>query len=130
MSEEGMNYNTLSMPLEETLRAGVAREAPELRSLLEQLLTRDATARLGGGPGGAAAVRAHAFFATVEWRLLQARRLPAPWVPDKNLVCMLPHLWLPPHNPWGPSHFETPANCPCELPVAHPNYTCPSTPHG
>ena len=31
-------------------------------------------------------MRAHAFFARTEWRLLAQRRLPAPWRPDTELV--------------------------------------------
>ena len=63
-----------------------AAEAAQLTSLLAALLDRDADARLGGA-GGAAAVREHAFLdEKVEWELLEAQALPAPFVPDKALV--------------------------------------------
>ena len=55
------------------------------------MLTRDVTRRLGGA-GGASEVQAHPFFASVEWELLAARRLPAPYLPDTELVYAKDHM--------------------------------------
>ena len=78
-----MNYNTLHMPLE---HADLAHRAdPSLGALLTALLTRDASARLGAS-GGASELKAQPFFALTEWRLLEGKRLPAPYLPSKELV--------------------------------------------
>lgn len=47
------------------------------RELITALLARDPAARLAS----AAAVKAHPFFARVDWAALGARRYVAPWVP-------------------------------------------------
>ena len=115
MPEEGMNYNTLFLPLR---CAGIHRLQVPLRELLEQLLEREPNARMatpvgahatgaggtqsdtrggtlsgerGGeqGKGAAAAtspLRSHPFFASIEWNLLAARRLPAPFLPSREIV--------------------------------------------
>jgi hypothetical protein len=53
----------------------------EAASLLRALLQRDPTRRLGFGPTGSADVRAHAFFRTIDWKRLEARELPSPFLP-------------------------------------------------
>ena len=78
---EGLNYNTLYQPLEfQDLTSD-----PALDALLRGLLERDAAHRLGAAKG-AAEVRGSPFFQSVEWELLVAQRLPAPWRPDANIV--------------------------------------------
>ena len=37
-------------------------------------------------------MQAHPFFASVEWELLAARRLPAPYLPDTELVYAKDHM--------------------------------------
>ena len=49
--------------------------------LIFKLLQVSPERRLGSGPGGAAEVKAHRWFARVDWAALAARRLPAPIVP-------------------------------------------------
>jgi serine/threonine protein kinase len=80
--EAEYNEKTMHSPIEppeESL-------GPELTSLLLGLLTRQELSRLGSAPGGALSVKGHAFFRGVEWELLRAKRLPAPFLPDRNLV--------------------------------------------
>jgi serine/threonine protein kinase len=52
-----------------------------LRALLGGLLTRPPARRLGGTNAGAAAVRAHPFFAAIDWAALDAGTLPMPPAP-------------------------------------------------
>ena len=89
ISEEGMNYNTLHMPLEKCDE--LQRCEPPLAAVVQGLLTRDLKSRLGvrehGGRGPTVSeLRRHPFFASVEWGLLAARRLPAPFLPSRELV--------------------------------------------
>ena len=42
------------------------------------LLNRNPSKRLGAGAGGAAEIKAHAFFKDIEWDVVQARRLEMP----------------------------------------------------
>jgi hypothetical protein len=81
LSEDDLNLNTLHMPL-------VPSEwglAPALESLISGLLTRNVSERLGS-TGGARAVMAHQVFHGLEWELLRDEKLPAPFLPDPNLV--------------------------------------------
>jgi serine/threonine protein kinase len=62
--------------------------SPSARSLLTGLLERDPLKRLGcmppelaGGQGDVEQVKAHPFFASVDWAALFARRVPPPWRP-------------------------------------------------
>ena len=64
--------------------AEIAISQPVLTSFLRGLLERDSSARLGAG--GVSELKAHPFLAHVEWELLRARKLRAPWTPDPNLV--------------------------------------------
>ncbi|CAG4973516.1 unnamed protein product [Colias eurytheme] len=58
------------------------------RSLCGALLAKSAGARLGGGAGrrGAACVKAHRFFARLNWARLEAGMVDAPFVPDPHAV--------------------------------------------
>ncbi|KAJ3359969.1 RAC-gamma serine/threonine-protein kinase [Allomyces javanicus] len=52
------------------------------KSLLQGLLTRDATRRLGSGPGDSEAIMQHAFFADIDWTALAARQIEMPFKPN------------------------------------------------
>jgi classical protein kinase C len=49
--------------------------------VLKGFLTRDPLTRLGCGPTGKADIMAHKFFRSLDWDLLQARKIPPPLVP-------------------------------------------------
>ncbi len=53
----------------------------EACDLIRRLLRRSVERRLGGGPGGAAEVKAHAFFSAVNWDRVQRRDYDPPHVP-------------------------------------------------
>ena len=70
-----------------------------------QLLARDTSERLGGGIGGADQIKAHPYFADMDWDLLSQQRLAPPYVPvlksetdlthfDDAFVAMSPRLSL------------------------------------
>lgn len=48
---------------------------------LQGLLTRDPSKRLGSGPGGADAIRKHAFFKTINWSKLEERQIESKFKP-------------------------------------------------
>lgn len=56
------------------------------------LLERDVSKRLGS-QGGATAVKAHPFFASVDFEALLMRHVPAPWVPDHETIYVEPSVW-------------------------------------
>ena len=58
---------------------------PQLTSLISGLLQRSASERLGT-IGGASAIKRHPLFQGIEWDLLKEERLPAPFLPNPNLV--------------------------------------------
>jgi hypothetical protein len=55
-----------------------------LNLTFSQLLTRDPEQRLGCQPSGAADVQSHAFFNTVNFRMLEAGLVVPPFKPDVN----------------------------------------------
>jgi ribosomal protein S6 kinase alpha-4 len=55
-----------------------AHLSPEAQSLLTSLLARDPRDRLGAGRGGTSALRAHPFFASIDWPALSEGRAPLP----------------------------------------------------
>ena len=57
----------------------------ECADFLQGLLTRDTNQRLGCGPGGCAAVKAHPFFASIDWQSLEEGRMPAPYLPKRTV---------------------------------------------
>ena len=83
LTEAELNDATLHMPLHD-LGLGPEAIAAQLHSLLSGLLQRDPARRLGAA--GAHAVQQHAFFEAVEWELMAQGLLPAPFVPDPQLV--------------------------------------------
>ena len=52
-----------------------------LRDLVKNLVCFDTTQRFGALKSGARDVKAHAWFAELDWNQLAARTLPAPYVP-------------------------------------------------
>merc|ERR1712146_327475 len=54
----------------------------DAQSLITGLLTRDPNQRLGHGDSGSADIRAHPFFASIDFTALEARQLTPPFVPD------------------------------------------------
>lgn len=59
-----------------------SRLTAELRNIVKQLLTWNSLNRLGCLTQGAVDVRAHRFYAAVDWAALEAQRQPAPFVPN------------------------------------------------
>ncbi|OAA61633.1 cyclic-AMP-dependent protein kinase catalytic [Niveomyces insectorum RCEF 264] len=60
--------------------------APAAQDLIRQLCTVDRSRRLGNLSGGAARVKAHPFFAGIDWDALYARRDQGPIVPPVRYV--------------------------------------------
>eukprot|EP00158_Paraphelidium_tribonemae_P005735 Partr_v1_DN27497_c1_g1_i1_m72422 putative AGC family protein kinase len=56
----------------------------EARSILEALLERDCTKRLGSSQADGDEVKQHQFFSTIDWDRLIKKELPAPFVPQIN----------------------------------------------
>ncbi|XP_076028753.1 serine/threonine-protein kinase Sgk1-like isoform X2 [Oratosquilla oratoria] len=52
------------------------------RNLLEKLLKKDASVRLGSGPGDVDEVKSHSFFNSVNWDHVDQRKLKPPFVPS------------------------------------------------
>jgi len=48
------------------------------KNLIVQLLNRNPSRRLGGGPDGANEIKRHPFFDGLDWNLLSERKIPAP----------------------------------------------------
>ena len=91
-----------------------ARFPDPLGAFAHALMLRDPTARLGAGGGDE--VRRHAFLAEVEWPLLQAKRLVAPFVPSAQLVYCKDEV---------PGHDEdAPGSAPEAPPIDGWEYTC------
>jgi len=53
-------------------------------SILQKLLTRDPSRRLGSGPTDAAEIKAHPFFRDVNWDDVYSKRVPPPFCPTLN----------------------------------------------
>jgi len=58
---------------------------PEAVDFISSLLVVDDTKRLGADPKGVTEVRSHVFFAQVDWRLLENRRMAPPSLPNVNI---------------------------------------------
>ncbi|GAQ90150.1 Serine Threonine protein kinase, partial [Klebsormidium nitens] len=54
------------------------------RDLVGRLLERNPRARLGGGPAGAMEIKAHPWFAGLDWAALERRAVPAPPNPGRR----------------------------------------------
>lgn len=53
-----------------------------LKDLISKLLDVNAETRLGGGPAGAAEIRAHPFYADLDWSLLEQKHVEPPFIPQ------------------------------------------------
>ncbi|XP_053758204.1 beta-adrenergic receptor kinase 2 isoform X2 [Panthera pardus] len=60
--------------------------SPELRALLEGLLQRDASKRLGCRGGGAQEVKEHGFFKGIDWQHVYLQKYPPPLIPPRGEV--------------------------------------------
>uniref|UniRef100_A0A8C9AL35 G protein-coupled receptor kinase n=1 Tax=Prolemur simus TaxID=1328070 RepID=A0A8C9AL35_PROSS len=60
--------------------------SPELKSLLEGLLQRDVSVRLGCHGGGAQEVKQHTFFKGVDWQHVYLQKYPPPLIPPRGEV--------------------------------------------
>jgi len=56
--------------------------APNAVAMMKSMMERDPNKRLGGGPGDVSEVKAHAFFADVDWTVVLNREVPVPFKPD------------------------------------------------
>jgi serine/threonine protein kinase len=77
-------YNMIMfMPLDEVIGKLPASidVPPELRSILHAFLTKEPKQRLGFGPEDAKPIKAHAFFASINWDALERREIPSPYRP-------------------------------------------------
>jgi serine/threonine protein kinase len=60
---------------------------PELEAILHAFLAKEPRERLGFGPEDAKPIKAHAFFASINWALLERREIPSPYKPKvKNAM--------------------------------------------
>ncbi|XP_037896325.1 LOW QUALITY PROTEIN: ribosomal protein S6 kinase 2 beta [Glossina fuscipes] len=55
--------------------------SPEAQSLLRALFKRNPQNRLGAGPNGILDIKAHCFFATIDWTRLEKKRVRPPFIP-------------------------------------------------
>jgi p70 ribosomal S6 kinase len=79
-------------------------------SLLKGLLTRDPAKRLGSGPNGSSAVKAHPFFKGINWTKLEARELESKFKPSVRSVCSVENfdkIWTD----------QKPVDSPCGTPT-------------
>jgi len=53
-------------------------------SILQRLLTREPTKRLGAGPTDAEEVKRHPFFRSVDWQAIFEKKVPPPFIPSIN----------------------------------------------
>uniref|UniRef100_A0A8C4LUE1 G protein-coupled receptor kinase n=1 Tax=Equus asinus asinus TaxID=83772 RepID=A0A8C4LUE1_EQUAS len=60
--------------------------SPELKSLLQGLLQRDVSKRLGCHGGGAQEVKGHSFFKGVDWQHVYLQKYPPPLIPPRGEV--------------------------------------------
>ena len=56
--------------------------SPECKSLLEMLLQRDPSKRLGSGPLDAEEIKTHPFFASLDWDKVYRKEMATPFKPD------------------------------------------------
>lgn len=56
--------------------------SPDTADILQKLLKKDPTKRLGGGPTDAEEVKKHPFFKSIDWTKLYQKALPVPFLPE------------------------------------------------
>merc|ERR1719238_393378 len=105
---EGIKHGELGYP---------GHLSPDAKAILRALLERDPARRLGSGPGDADEIRAHTFFARVDWDALLDGTAPPPWQPtvvgsldtsqfDREFTS------LPIHSPPARAHAMPPGSTP------------------
>ena len=69
--------------------------SPSAQGMLEGMLTRNPSQRLGAGPNGSDNIRGHPFFNSIDWEApMHVRSLP-PWVPSEKLrKAQMPHTLI------------------------------------
>ncbi|XP_008810846.2 serine/threonine-protein kinase AtPK2/AtPK19-like [Phoenix dactylifera] len=68
----------------------------EAHSLLKGLLQKEASKRLGSGPGGSNEIKSHKWFKSINWRKLAAREVRPSFLPNvagKNCVANFDECW-------------------------------------
>ncbi|KAL3116077.1 hypothetical protein niasHT_007377 [Heterodera trifolii] len=60
--------------------------SPECRDLLEGLLRRDVSERIGCRGKGAEEIKTHPFFRGIDWQVVYLRRMPPPLIPPRGEV--------------------------------------------
>lgn len=60
--------------------------AADTQDFIGKLLVRDPTQRLGHGPSGSTDVKAHPYFANINWDKLYNKEVEAPWKPEVRRV--------------------------------------------
>ncbi|XP_041986042.1 ribosomal protein S6 kinase alpha-4-like isoform X2 [Aricia agestis] len=55
--------------------------SPEVQDFIKRLLVKDPRRRLGGGEGDAEELKRHPFFQNLDWKAVERREVPAPFVP-------------------------------------------------
>ncbi|KDP21625.1 hypothetical protein JCGZ_03296 [Jatropha curcas] len=68
----------------------------EAHSLLKGLLQKDATKRLGSGPGGSEEIKSHKWFKSIHWKKLEAREIKPSFLPEvagKHCVANFDECW-------------------------------------
>ena len=59
---------------------------PVARTIIESLLEKDPSRRLGSGPTGVEEIKTHAFFRDINWEMLQAKQVEVPFVPKTESI--------------------------------------------
>lgn len=59
---------------------------PLLKDIISKLLDIHPETRLGAGPGGPAELKAHPFFASIDWSLLELKHLEPPFIPSRRAL--------------------------------------------
>lgn len=66
--------------------------SPEAKDLIRQLLNRDPDQRLGSGPNGTEQIKAHPWFAEIDWAALDRREIVPAFVPHLKNEQDLPYV--------------------------------------
>jgi hypothetical protein len=84
-SLDSLDYSDSLARLRSDVRAQlIDRPLSHPIQILHGLLRKPPQLRLGSGQAGAADIKAHPFFAPIDWDLLMERKLEPPFKPDVN----------------------------------------------